>query len=283
MIYITGDTHGPNPIGLHSVDGYGKRFNKENFPKQKIMTREDFVIVCGDFGGIWNYDSRYDSTRSSLKERICLDHGESKEERYWLNWLAEKPFTLLFCDGNHENFDRLLNAYPEIDFFGGRAHQIRKNIFHLIRGHIFELNGLSFFVFGGAKSHDISGGILRPYEYPTEKEFKEAYRGLQDYGSPFRVEHLSWWEQELPTEEEMERGIENLSSCSWNVDFVITHCAPTSIAALSGFSDKDRLTQYLEKISERLTFRKWFLGHYHCNKQILSDYIMLYDQVIQVQ
>ena len=283
MIFITGDTHGPDPIGLHSVDGFGRRFNKENFPEQNGMTRDDYVIICGDFGGIWNYDSRYDNTHSAFKDKICLDHGESKEEKYWLDWLAKKNFTVLFCDGNHENFDRLYRAYPDVPFHGGCAHQIRENIFHLMRGYIFELCSLSFFVFGGGKSHDISGGILRPYEYSTEKEFKKAYRELRDYGDMFRVDHISWWEEELPSEEEMERGLKNLSLHDWNVDYVISHCSPTSIASLAGFSDNNRLTQYLEKIQKQLTFHKWFFGHYHENCQILESHIMLYEQIIQIQ
>lgn len=283
MIYVTGDTHGPTPLGLHSVDGFGKRLNKENFPEQKEMTRDDYVIICGDFGGIWNYDSRYDDMRSAFKNKVCLSQGESKEEKYWLDWLEKKPFTVLFCDGNHENFDRLCSAYPEVEFCGGRVHQIRENVFHLMRGYVFVLNSLSFFIFGGARSHDISGGILRPYEYVSEKEFKAAYKELRDYGSLFRVDHISWWKDELPSEEEMERGLQNLSSHDWCVDFVISHCAPTSIATLAGYSDKDKLTQYLEKVNEKLAFRKWFFGHYHGNRQLLGRYIMLYEQIIQIQ
>ena len=282
MIFITGDTHGPNPIGLRSVDGFGRRLNKENFPEQKEMTRDDFVIICGDFGGIWNYDSRYDDTRSAFKDKISLEHGESKEEKYWLDWLEKKPFTILFCDGNHENYDRLNKAYPEIDFHCGRAHKIRDNVYHLMRGYVFELTGLSFFVFGGARSHDISSGILKPYEYASEREFSADYKKMRDSGALFRVDHISWWKEELPSEEEMERGLQNLSSHDWNVDFVISHCAPTSVAALAGFSDRDRLTQYLEKLSERLAFRKWFFGHYHDNYQVLGKHIMLYEQIIQI-
>ncbi len=283
MIFVTGDTHGPTPFGLHSVDGFSKRLNKENFLEQKEMTRDDFVIICGDFGGVWNYDSRYDSTGSAFKDKICLDHGESKEEKYWLDWLSKKNFTLLFCDGNHENFDRLYHAYPEVDFHGGKAHQLRENVYHLMRGYVFNLCGLSFFVFGGARSHDISGGILRPYEYSTEKDYKAAYKELRDSGALFRIDHISWWEQELPTEEEMQRGLENIAACRWNVDYVISHCAPTSITAMAGFSDSDKLTQYLEKIHERLTFQYWFFGHYHDNYQVLGNYIMLYEQIIQIQ
>ena len=283
MIFITGDTHGPTPFGLHSVDGFGKRLNKENFLEQKEMTRDDFVIICGDFGGVWNYDSRYDSTGSAFKDKICLDHGESKEEKYWLDWLSKKNFTLLFCDGNHENFDRLYHAYPEVDFHDGKAHQLRENVYHLMRGNVFNLCGLSFFVFGGARSHDISGGILRPYEYSTEKEYKEAYKILRDSGTMFRVEHISWWKEELPREEEMRRGLENLAACEWNVDYVISHCAPTSIAAMAGFSDSDRLTQYLEIIRDRLDYQYWFFGHYHDNFQVLEKHVMLYEQIIQIE
>ena len=39
MIYITGDIHGDT-----------KRFSQANFPEQKNLTKDDFVIVLGDFG-----------------------------------------------------------------------------------------------------------------------------------------------------------------------------------------------------------------------------------------
>ena len=282
MIYITGDTHGSAPIGRCSVDGFGSRLNKASFPEQKEMTRDDYVIICGDFGGIWNYDSRYDSAKSSFREKICLDHGESKEEKYWLDWLSEKPFMVLFCDGNHENHDRLAGAYPEVDFHGGRAHRIRENVFHLMRGYVFDLQGLSFFVFGGAPSHDISGGILKPYRFRTEDEFKEAYRRMKRSGVLFRVDHVSWWETELPSAEETERGLKNLGERDFRVDYVITHCAPSSVAALAGFDGKDRLFLYLEEINEKTVFRNWFFGHYHDNRIFHGKYVMLYEQIVRI-
>ena len=39
MIYITGDCH-----------RNFERFNTRNFPEQKEMSKEDYVIICGDFG-----------------------------------------------------------------------------------------------------------------------------------------------------------------------------------------------------------------------------------------
>ena len=140
MVYITGDTH-----------AVFTRFGTKVFPEQKEMTRDDFVIICGDFGGIW-YDNAY--------------------EQYWLKWLSEKPFTILYVDGNHENFDRLYSdEFEVVDFHGGKAHKIRDNIYHLMRGYVFDLCGKKFFSFGGASSHDIQDGILEPSDYPSMSVF----------------------------------------------------------------------------------------------------------------
>lgn len=85
MIYITGDTH--IPIDIHKL-------STSNFGEQKVLTKEDVVIICGDFGGVWD---------------------NSKEEMYWRKWLDDKSFTTLFVDGNHENFP-LLYKFDEVDY-----------------------------------------------------------------------------------------------------------------------------------------------------------------------
>ena len=45
MIYITGDCY---------TDF--RQFNTENFPEQSEMTKDDYVIFSGDFGGVWMKD-----------------------------------------------------------------------------------------------------------------------------------------------------------------------------------------------------------------------------------
>ena len=78
-----------------------------------------------------------------------------------MDWLEGKPFTTLFVDGNHENFDRLY-AYPVEEWHGGKVHKIRPSVIHMMRGQVFAIDGKSVFTFGGASSHDIDGGILEP-------------------------------------------------------------------------------------------------------------------------
>ena len=201
MIYITGDCHSDF-----------RRFNTKNFPEQKDMIKDDYVIICGDFGGVWNRDE------------------ESPQEAFNMDWLEDKPFTTLFVDGNHENFDRL-NSYPVEEWNGGKVHRIRKSVIHLMRGQVFKLEGKTFFTFGGASSHDIDGGILDI----NNPDYHKKRKKLDREWIPYRINHISWWERELPNEEEMVEGVHNLETHGNNVDYIVTHCcASSSQAILSG-------------------------------------------------
>lgn len=154
MLYITGDVHGGIDI---------RKLNTKNFPEQKNMTKNDYVIITGDFGVIWD---------------------DSKEQEWLLKWLESKNFTTLFIDGNHENF-ALLNQYPVIEWNGGKVHQINNSIYHLMRGQVFTIQEQILFAFGGAQSHDkeyrkelVSWWAQ---EVPTQAEFEEGMKNLQRY------------------------------------------------------------------------------------------------------
>ena len=148
MIYVTGDTHANIDIA---------KLNTTKFPQQKELTKNDFVIICGDFGLCWDGSHR---------------------EMWWQDWLTAKNFTTLWIDGNHENFD-MLYQFPLIDKFGGKVREIAPDIYHLDRGQVLTIDGKRIFCMGGARSVD--------------KEY--------------RVEHISWWKEEMPSREEMERAI----------------------------------------------------------------------------
>ena len=250
MIYITGDCH-----------QNFERFNASIFPEQKEMTKEDYVIICGDFGGVWNKDE------------------ESKEETMLMDWLECKSFTTLFVDGNHENFDRLYE-YPVELWHGGKVHKIRPSVIHLMRGQVFDIDGKTFFSFGGAASHDIDGGILNL----DDPGFKQKRRELNKSMLSYRINHLSWWERELPTEEEMEEGRKSLAFHENKVDFIVTHCCSSSTQALlsGGMYKPDILTKYLEEIRQTTKFNKWFFGHYHDNLNVNNEEILLYEQIIRI-
>ena len=245
MVYVTGDCHGD----------FG-RFSKKAFPEQKDLSRDDIVIVCGDFG-LWEDDAN---------------------ERYWLDWLSEKPFFITFVDGNHENFDRIYsNEFEVSDFCGGKVHKIRDNVLHLMRGHIFTFDNNKFFCMGGASSHDIRDGIFDTDNYSGAEEAIAEYEKWVSQGRQFRVNHLSWWKEEMPSKSEIDFGMESLERCNYEVDYVISHCLPQSVASTAGYMSPDPLTNYFDHlIYNGLSFKRWYCGHYHTERSIWGKFIIKY-------
>ena len=75
--------------------------------------------------------------------------------------------------------------------------------------------------------------------------------------------------------------MENINN---EVDFILTHCGPSSIVALYSYGDykPDVLTNYLEEIRQNVNYKKWFMGHYHEDVAITDKDIILYEQIIRI-
>ena len=163
-IFITGDTHS-------TIDW--EKLNTKKFSIQKDLTKEDLVIIAGDFGGVWD---------------------GSRSDDYVLDSYDSRNFTTLFVDGNHENFD-LLNSYPTEFFHGGKVHKIRDSVYHLMRGQIYDFGGKTFFTFGGARSTDRiyrkEGESWWSQEMPSDEEMTETEANLSktDFNVNYVVTH----------------------------------------------------------------------------------------------
>lgn len=252
-VWLTGDIHGDPG-----------RFSKSGSLNLKKMKKDDYVICLGDFGLVWNVG------------------GESRYEAYWLDWLENKPFTMLFIDGNHENFDRL-DAYPVEEWHGGKVHFIRPSVIHLMRGQIYTIEEKTFFTFGGAASHDISDGILDA----DDPDFKEMKRRLhKKQNAMYRVRGVDWWERELPGVEEMQEGLERLKEHQNRVDFILTHTTCTSLLGYMTEREKygsNRLTDYLQEVKEKTEYGLWAFGHMHREQEFRSDKaVCLYYRIIRI-
>lgn len=230
MLFITGDCH-----GCDHEDGV-QRFSFHQFPQQRGLTKDDYLLICGDFGLIWD---------------------GSREEQYWLRWLDEtRPFTTLFLGGNHENYD-MLSRYPAQLWNGGLARQIAPSIFYLCSGHVFDL-GPKVFIMGGAQSHDMEQ-ILTP-----GPQLAQQKRYLNHRKIPYRVKGESWWPEELPGEKDYAAARAALEREGWQVDLVATHCAPTTLQRqFAPHYPENQLTDFLDEIHTRLNYQQWYCGHYH--------------------
>lgn len=249
MIFLTGDTHGTLDV---------QKFSLENFVDRNKLTSKDFMIISGDFGGVWygkdfvkKYMEELKAQNIEIDKRyaLLLDRDEATLSMY--NQLG---CTVLFIDGNHENFDAL-SKYKVEEWNGGKVQFIKPNIIHLMRGEVYTIDGLKFFVMGGGESID-------------------KYR---------RVEGKSWWKEEMPSDEEYENGFANLEKVNWEVDYVITHSAPDNILyRINPTFQHNKLTNYLFVIDKQLQFKHWYFGHYHEDRKIDDQHTALYQNIVKI-
>ena len=226
-IYITGDIHGC-PFRLSS----------DKFPIGKTLTKDDFVIIAGDFGIIWKAES-------------------DAKEKHEIKWLKEKPWTTLFIDGNHENHYRL-GQLPEAEMFEGKVGVVDTGIYHLKRGEIYLIGGKTFFCFGGAHSWD---------------------REIRTIG-------ISYWDEEIPNHAEMDYGLEQMESVQYSVDYIVTHTMPKCLIPAIGLSKappnkEDTTTKYLDHIANCATFKKWYFGHMHIDRD-MGKFHALYKDIEEI-
>lgn len=231
MIYNTGDIHANQYKWVEQI--------------HPALSSGDILIVNGDFGiGFWN--------------------GRYWSEETFFDWISEQEYTVLFVDGNHENFNKL-NGYPVELWNGGKVHKIRHNLIHLMRGEVYNIDGIVVLVFGGGYSMD-------------------KYR---------RQENVSWWPQEMPSEVEYKNAEKNLRKANYQVDYIITHTAPSdSLYYLSSIQSlgikKDVIEElplniFLDDIQRRVTYKHWYFGHFHVDVEIWRNQTAVFSSIRELQ
>lgn len=152
----------------------------------------------------------------------------------------------------------MLAACPTAEWHGGQVQFIRPSVIHLKRGQVFDIDGRRFFTMGGASSHGIQDGILEP----RDPDFKMKRAQLDARDAFYRINHVSRWKKELPSEAEYQTALANLDACGWKVDYIISHCCPTSIAGIisRGTYRPDALTDFFEQ-----------------------QFILLYEQIVELE
>lgn len=220
MIYITGDTHADIT-----------RFKHKDIKKLK---EGDYLIICGDFGFLWD---------------------GSKKEKQILKSLGKKKYSILFVDGCHENYE-LLNQYEESDWNGGRVRIISGKLMQLMRGYVFKLGDQKIFAFGGGQSSEA-----------------EIYRELG-----------KWWSDEIPSDEEIERGRHSLEKVGNVVDYIITHEPPDSLKDFLQIDSKQKseMSAYFDVVKDTCRFKRWYFGKSHINKFIPNSYHALFTDVVKI-
>lgn len=224
MIFITGDTHGDRD-----------RLSRWRLRK---LQEGDTLIICGDFGFLWD---------------------DSKLEQNFLQNLGNRKYNICFIDGTHENFD-LLNNYEISQWNGGKVHKIYGNLYHLMRGQIFEIEGKKIFTMGGGESSDVD----------------------------IRRDVNAWSKDEIPTQEELLEGAENLEVANYDMDVIVTHEPPLKVKSFLNLNENEMLrvtalNAYFEELASNCKFKKWFFGSLHVDKYISGTHRAIFKDIINIE
>jgi hypothetical protein len=252
MLFITGDTH-----------GNFERFKQEKWPQGDTLTKDDYVVVLGDFA-------------LNLEEKT-----ESFE--YWRDWLASRPWTTLWVDGNHENFGWLESIAPE-EWHGGKVQRCSADgsVLRLMRGQVFDIDFRKIFSMGGTRC-GCPCAICS-----CAAMLMKTYGGTE----------TDWLDKAAPSQKDYEEACQNLDEAGWKVDYVFTHSVPTDVQDLIfpiwmerceekdremviGVTTKNSTSELLQSLSHKIDFKHWYAGHYHGDRKINDRFTVLRHQIIQ--
>ena len=215
-VYLSGDTHG--------------RFDRIiSFCNEQNVTSMDTLIILGDAG--LNYWGDWRDKKNKAR-------------------LSKIPINFFCIHGNHEMRPSEALGYEQSEYHGGKvwAQPEYPNILFAIDGEIYNFNGNSCIVIGGAYSVD------------------KYYR---------LTNGLKWFPDEQPSDEIKNRVQAKLDSVDWKVDVVLSHTCPfkyTPTETFLSFVDQstvDNSTEHwLDDIEDKLDYGKWYCGHWHIDKPI---------------
>ena len=205
----------------------------KNIIKSYQINFKDTVIILGDAGIVWS-----------------VPMNVEVEEFY-----SNLDFTVLFLDGNHENFDEL-NKYGLVDKYGAKVKKILNNVFHLLRGESYLINSLKILVFGGA--------------YSIKRDTNDSA--------------VKTWTEELPNDIDMNYGLKTIEKNNYAFDYILTHQGPRSFLdeIKYVYSDKEiRFLEFLDTIKTHVKFKHWYFGHIHQDLEI-DNISSIYSKVVVV-
>ena len=236
-IFVTGDTHRTHDIA---------KIEPSLFLEQLSLTKNDYMIICGDVGILWSSYTKYSPNAISEDDKSAI--------QYW----QDKYFTTLFIDGNHENHIAL-NSYPIEEWNGGKIHRLSDSVIHLMRGQVYTIDGKKFFTMGGADS--IDKGIRTPNvswwedEMPSQAEYQEAMDNLEK--NDFKVDYVI------------------THDCGTQIKSRI----------VTVHNQHDELNQFLWHLEKtfNLQFEHWYFGHHHIDRDIDEKHTCLYNTIREIK
>lgn len=245
MILFSGDTH-----------SFTYKFGNKCNPYTNNLTKDDFIVILGDCGFVWN---------------------GSKQDMRSLEFLNGKNCNIICICGNHENYD-LIEQMPIINKFGGKVRQCVlngetfENIFYIDFPTIIDIDEKHCLVLPKADSHDADVILNR-----DDPDFKQQYFHCCRNEIFFRIKHLSWWEQEKGDIFEESEFV--MAHDNEYFDYILSHDCPelfndiinSKIDSAIGPIISTPREIFFEEIRKTIHFGGWLHGHMHFKDYVYGD------------
>lgn len=174
------------------------------------------------------------------------------------------PMTFFCVHGNHEERPYNVGGYKLVDFMGAKAYveDMFPNIYFAKDGEIYNFGGSKVICIGGA--------------YSVDKNIRLA-NGWQ------------WFESEQPDDEIKAYVEKQLDSIDWKVDYVLSHTCPSIYIPTDMFingigqSGVDRSTEsWLGNIEYKLSYKKWYCGHWHTDR-LIDNIRFMFNDIVELK
>ena len=211
MIYITGDTHREFETRLSYIE----------------KTKDNMLIVLGD---------------------SSINYFKDKRDKEFKKSLSTNNITFFFIQGNHEERPENIKTYKEKEMFGGKVfiEDEYPNLIFAKNGELYNIDGKSVLVIGGAYSVDKYYRIINKKPWFKDEQLKEREK----------ITILNKYK-------------------NTHVDVILSHTCPQKYVPTEAFLlDLDQSTvdtsmeEFLDIIEESVDYDKWYCGHYHIHKNI---------------
>lgn len=201
----------------------------KKFCKKNNTTTDDILIITGDAG--INYFGRYRDT-------------------IFKTYLSTLPITMFCVRGNHEQRPEEIETYQTKMFAGGTVYYEKdfENLLFAKDGEVYTFNDKKYMVIGGA--------------YSVDKPQRIAYG-------------WHWFPNEQLDSTEKSLIEAKLESMDLQIYGILSHTCPQKFTPKELFLpgvDQSKvdtsMEDWLDSIEDKLSYEKWYCGHYHTNKNV---------------